>query len=296
MVSCTAKQPDSWTVHVDGAAALLKQLAFDQTFKVFRPRPQLQYYYVSIVKYFIAEGNTTPDLLKWSPDIMSSFVPEVQPAIRLIDIMIRFMRVHYSMRSNPNIDPRTAIRLALSFESELDQWEKILPEKWSFVINESSDTQSTFNGKYMVYDDAWASRDLNHYFWTRLMVNEMILLHISRLAVTNFEDLGQRQLAFDTINRMGTCICAGAASQMGAYGRGVPAGGTRGMPPLNGVFMLMFPLAIAGGAGGSLDEVHEWVIQRLQKIGSTMGIQRALELIPLLKLFRAKKQQQMMIQ
>lgn len=188
MVSCTAKQPDSWAVHLDGATALLKQLAFEQTSKVFGPRPHFQYYFVSIVKYFIAEDNTAPDLLEWSPDI-SSFGPEVQPAIRLIDIMIRFMRVHYSMRSNPNIDPRTAICLAQSFESELVQWEKTLPEKWSFVIKESSDTQSTFNGKYMVYDDAWAPRDLNHYFWARLMVNEMILLHISMLAETTFEDL-----------------------------------------------------------------------------------------------------------
>ncbi|KAJ5324937.1 hypothetical protein N7476_003537 [Penicillium atrosanguineum] len=228
MVSCTTKQPDSWTVHVDGAAALLKQLAFNQTLKVFRPRPQLQYYYVSVVKYFIAEGKSTPDLLEWSPDIMSKFGPEMQPAIRLIDIMIRFMRVHYSMRSNPNIDPRTAISLTLSFESELDQWANILPQKWAFGINESSDTQSTFNGKYMVYDDTWAPRDLNHYFWARLMVNEMILLHISRLAVITPEDLGQRQLAFDTIARMGTYICAGAASQMGAHGCGVSGGGTIG--------------------------------------------------------------------
>ncbi|KAJ5666398.1 uncharacterized protein N7477_008846 [Penicillium maclennaniae] len=295
MVSCSGKKFDSWTVHLAGATALMKQRAFEQTLNVFGPRPQLQYYYVSIVKYFIVEENAAPDLLEWNPDT-STFGPEVQPAIRLIDIMIRFMRMHYSMRSSPNIDPRTAIRLTLSFESELDQWEKTLPEKWSFVIHESSDTQTTFNGKYMICDDAWAPRALIHYFWARLMVNEVILLHISRLAVTTFEDLAQRQLALDIINRMGTCICASVASQLSAYGRGKPSGDTKDMPPLNGVFMLMFPLAIAGGAGGSLDEVHEWVVQRLQKIGSTMGIRRAHEMIPRLKLSRQKMQQQIMIQ
>ncbi|KAJ6125673.1 hypothetical protein N7523_003293 [Penicillium sp. IBT 18751x] len=211
----------------------LYERAFEQTLNVFGPRPQLQYYYVSIVKYFIVEENAAPDLLEWNPDTLT-FGSEMQPAIRLIDIMNRFMRMHYSMRSSPNIDPRTAIRLTRSFESELDQWEKNLPEKWSFVIRESNDTQTTFNGKYMICDDAWAPRDLIHYFWTRLMVNEVLLLHISRLAVTTFEDLAQRQLALDIINRMGICICAGAASQMSAYGRGRPSGDTKDMPPLNG--------------------------------------------------------------
>lgn len=294
MVNCSSNQPDSWTVHVDGAAALMKQLTFDQAQKALRPRRQLQYYYLSVVKYFIADGNgnAIPDLLEWGPEVMSSFGIDEQPVVCLIDIMIRFMRLHFSIRSNADIDPRTATHLVRSFESELDLWEKSLPTKWTFLMKDSSDTRNTFNGRYMVYDNAWAARDLNHYFWTRLMVNETILMYTSRLAMMTLEDIRQRQLALDTIAQMGVYICAGAASQMGAYGRGSSGGGTTGMPPLNGVFMLMFPLAVAGGAGGSPENVYEWVVQRLQNIGSTMGIQRALELIPRVKMFRERRQHQ----
>lgn len=283
MVSCASNQVDSWMVHLDGATALLKQNTFNRTLTASRPRRQLQYYYVSILKYFIAEGNALPDLPDWSPDIISTYGPDVQPAIRLVDIMIRFMKLHSSIRADPDPDPETTVRSALAFETELDQWAKSLPEKWKFELNESSDTQNTFNGKYMVYEDVWASRDLNHYFWARLMVNETILSHISMFKTTTVKDLEQRQSALDTISQMATNICAGAASQMGAFGCGLPALDPTRVPPLNGIFMLMFPLAVAGGAAGVPYEVYEWVVQRLQKIGSTMGIRRALELIPRLK-------------
>lgn len=283
MVSCTSNQVDSWMVHLDGATALLKQTTFNQALTASRPRRQLQYYYVSILKYFVAEGNVIPELFDWSPDIISTFGPDVQPAIRLVDIMIRFMKLHSSIRADPDPDPETTVRSALAFETELDQWAKGLPEKWKFELNESSDTQNTFNGKYMVYDDVWASRDLNHYFWARLMVNETILSHISMFQTTTIKDLEQQQLALDTISQMATNICAGAASQMGAFGGGLPTGDATRVPPLNGIFMLMFPLAVAGGAAGAPDEVYQWVVQRFQKIGNTMGIRRALELIPRLK-------------
>ncbi|KAJ6011851.1 hypothetical protein N7499_013179 [Penicillium canescens] len=55
------------------------------------------------------------------------------------------------------------------------------------------------------------------------------------------------------------------------------------VPPLNGIFMLLFPLSVAGGTAGVPDEVHEWVISTLERIGRTMGIQRAIEMIPQLK-------------
>ncbi|KAJ5808787.1 hypothetical protein N7474_010056 [Penicillium riverlandense] len=294
MVSCTPNQVDSWTVHLDGAAALLKQSTFNQALKTFQPRPQLQYYYVSIVKYFIAQGNSLPDLLDWSPDTISISNPDEQPAIRLIDILIRFMRLHSSIRTNPDLIPETAVHSALAFESELDQWEKELPEKWAYVVKDSNDTQNTFNGKYVAYDDLWASRDLNNYFWARLMVNETILSYLSRSKTTTVQDLWRRQLALDTISQMATFICASAASQMGALGCRLSVRAATRMLPLNEVFMLMFPLAVAGGAAGAPDEVHEWVVQRLQKIGSTMGIQHALEMIPKLKQAREAKLQRIM--
>lgn len=70
---------------------------------------------------------------------------------------------------------------------------------------------------------------------------------------------------------------------MGLFTCGIPAGSLPRLPPLNGVFGLVLPLAVAGCVAGAPNEVHKWVDQTLEKIGHTMGIQRALELIPKLE-------------
>lgn len=292
MVCCTPDQVDSWTVHLDGAAALIRQTSFGQALKASAARPQLQFYFVTIIKYFLTQREVPEELLLWSPDSISSLRSDELPAIDLIDILIRFVKLHSSVGRELDPDPGPAVESALLFDTELESWERNLPEKWQFVVRESSDTHHTFNGRYMVYnDDVWAARDLNHYFWGRLVVNEMILRHSSRLSTSSSDDL--RQQALETISRMGIGICAGTASQMGFVGDGLlsSSGAMARLPPLNGVFMLLFTLTIVGSAGGSPNEVHEWVIQRLQEIGSTMGIQRALELIPKLRQLRRFNQQ-----
>lgn len=293
MVCCAPNEIDSWTIHLDGVAALVKQAGFSEALRNTNSRPHLQYYFISLIRYFLVQGAMPSELLDWSPEHIPGAKPNQAPTIRLVDILIRFMKLHSSIRESPEPDARIAVTSALLCEAELEAWEQQLPEKWNFSLKESNAVQHTFNGTYMVYNDVWASRDLNHYFWARLMVNEMIVRHLSRIEMPSLEDLQQRQKALDTTLLMATYICAGAASQMGAFGCGLPARGPTQLPPLNGVFMLMFPLAVAGGAAGAGDEVHEWVLETLQKIGRTMGIRRALEMIPTLKQVRERKMREL---
>lgn len=289
MVCCPHNQLDSWAVHLDGAAALLEQASFSEALKNGNARPQLQYLYFRVFRYFSVQGNIPSDLLNWSPHNVSSAKPNEQPAVDLVDILIRFAKLHHTLHHDQGQDSRAAARSALSFDTELEEWEKNLPEQWAFILEESNNYQHTFNGKYLFCKEVWASRILNHYFWGRLVANEMILSHLGKLHSPSLSNLQQQRRALDTISCMATNICAGAASQMGAFGHGAPADSTQKLPPLNGVFMLLFPLAVAGGAAGAPDDVHEWVVQTLQEIGGKMGIQRALELIPKLKDSRQRK-------
>ncbi|KAJ5363552.1 uncharacterized protein N7496_009265 [Penicillium cataractarum] len=293
MVCCAPNEIDSWTIHLDGVAALVKQASFSDALRNTNSRPHLQYYFISLIRYFLVQGVMPSELLDWSPERIHGAMPNQAPTIRLVDILIRFMKLHSSIRETPEPDARIAVSSALLCEAELEAWEQQLPEKWKFSLKKSNDVQHTFNGTYMIYNDVWASRDLNHYFWARLMVNEMIVHHISRIEMPSLEDLQQRQQALDNTLLMATYICAGAASQMGAFGCGVPSIGPTQLPPLNGIFMLMFPLAVAGGAAGAGDEVHEWVLETLEKIGRTMGIRRALEMIPTLKQVRERKMREL---
>jgi hypothetical protein len=64
----------------------------------------LHIYFASIVKYFLPRRDIPPDLLNWSPELMASAPPEILPAVKLVDILIRFMKFDVSLRENDH-DP-----------------------------------------------------------------------------------------------------------------------------------------------------------------------------------------------
>ncbi|KAJ5758609.1 hypothetical protein N7520_005765 [Penicillium odoratum] len=292
MVCCTSSQLDAWVIHLDGAAALFRHANFGKMIQARDPRAQLQFCYFSMVKYFHANKELPIQILNSKIKMIQSSNPDDFPAINLVDILIRFIKFH-STRNGPDFDPEIGAQ-ALAFDEELEEWERRLPHKWEFFVETSCSAQHTFHGKHMVYNDIWASRDLNYYFWGRLIVNEMILNNIARLTrmgLLSVYHLQQRQRALDVVSHMATCICAGAAAQLSGLQHAIPLKGQTRAPPLNGIFMLLFPLTIAGGSAAAPDEVHEWVTQTFQGIGSRMGIRRALELIPEIKKVRAWKSQ-----
>ncbi|KAJ5805224.1 hypothetical protein N7474_011111 [Penicillium riverlandense] len=277
MVSCGADQFDSWTVHLDGATALIAQSTFGQNLNLIDHKALLQFSYVSIVKYFQDPGKIPAYLVHWSPDSITA-PPEDQPAVRLADILVRFVKWHFSIYSGPELHDDCVTGAALCFEAELDEWEKSVSDKFSFEVHESDKVQGTFYGKYHAYKDTWAFRILNHFRWGRMLVNRTILAHSLRLQYPTAADLAQRQHSLNTISRMAIDICTGAAGQIALFDQGINTGDPSSDLPLNGVFMLLFPLAVAGGAEGAPDSVRRWVMETLEHIGRTMGIQRALEL------------------
>ncbi|KAJ5604517.1 hypothetical protein N7510_009671 [Penicillium lagena] len=277
MVSCGADQLDSWTVHLDGATALIAQSTFRQNLNAIDHKALLQFSYVSIVKSFLVPGKIPMYLVHWSPNSITA-PPEEQPAVCLADILVRFVKLNLSIYNGSELDGDRVIRAALGFEAELDEWEKSVPDKFSFEVHESDKAQGTFYGKYHVYKDTWAFRIINHFRWGRMLVNRIILAHNLRLQYPTAADLGQRQHSLNTISRMAVDICTGAAGQIALFNQGINTEDTSSDLPLNGVFMLLFPLAVAGGAAGVPETVHIWVMETLEHIGRTMGIQRALEL------------------
>lgn len=280
MVSCTPSQLDSWIVHLDGAAALLKQSTFRLSLKNLDHRAHLQFYFVSIARYF-SKRVVSPDLLNWSPDLVPSAPPEILPGIDLVDILVRFTKFDaYVHHRKP--DARAVVDSALLFEDELRGWEAHLPVDWQFTVKESISCEYTFHGQYHVYKDMWVARIFNHYRWARLLVNETIVSQISKMTRPTANDVIQRKRALHTVACMAIEICTGAASHEAISGQGVAEDPSH-IPLLNGTFMLLFQLGIAGGAAGTPDEVHDWVVGAFERIGCTMGIRRAFEMIPQLK-------------
>jgi len=56
------------------------------------------------------------------------------------------------------------------------------------------------------------------------------------------------------ISQMASDICTGAASQL--LGFNIEQAKAQSAPPMGGIFLLLFPLAVAGGASGVQDDLH----------------------------------------
>jgi hypothetical protein len=141
MVCCAPNEIDSWTVHLDGVAALVKQASFSDALRNTNPRPHLQYYLISIIRYFLVQGVIPSELHDWSPEHIPGPQPDQIPTVRLVDILIRFMKLHSSLQDHPDPDPRIAASSALRCDAELEAWESQLPKKWKFSLKKSNDFQ-----------------------------------------------------------------------------------------------------------------------------------------------------------
>lgn len=292
-MTCCNSGVDAWTMHIDGASALMKSVAFSKAFRFSQSRPSLQFFYISIVKYFLDEGPPTPELLAYTTKSIPSPSPEDLPAIRLVDILVRFIKLHLSLRNDLKCDPETAMHLIQAFDSELEDWERDLPDNWAFVLQDTPDLKNSYMGKRMDYNLSWAAADINHYFWTRLKANELILQYGSRMESPSPWSERQQRRAFETANRMITMSCAGLSTQMYSWvdGNAVQQREQPNWsPPLKGVFMLLFPMGVVGSSAFASEETHQWIVSKLEYIGLSMGIRRALELIPKVKRIRAWKQ------
>lgn len=281
-------------MHINGAAALMKSSSFNQAFRAIHARPHLQFYYISIIGYFIDEGPVSDDLLNYDINAIQSPSANEIPAVYLVDILVRFVKLHRSLRTDLNCDPATAVRLIQGFDSELEEWEINLPDTWAFVLEDTDNLEYSYMGKKMVYDHSWGASDISHYLWARLKANELILSYCARLEPPTLMILKQRQRAFDNCTRMITFICASIASLMYSW---VDSRSIKPLsnwtPPLNGVFMALFPMTMAGSSAVASEEAHTWILQKLENIGHTMGIQRATELVPQVKRLRQWKQEKM---
>lgn len=67
---------------------------------------------------------------------------------------------------------------------------------------------------------------------------------------------------------MATDICCSVSSH---FRRHNTVNFRRKVPPISAVFLLLFPLAVAAGAVGVSEELHNWAIKVLLIIGNTMG-------------------------
>lgn len=128
----------------------------------------------------------------------------------------------------------------------------------------------------------------SYYRWARILVNELLLAHLDKLLRHTREQQMQRARCLKTISSMASDVCTSVPSQFAATPlphRLLQVREDRSLG-MTGVFLMMFPLAVAGGASGVPDELHYWAMEVLGQIGRTMGVKQALALMRMTKMRR----------
>jgi hypothetical protein len=173
------------------------------------------------------------------------------------------------------------IQSALICELELEQWEQHLPEIWRPEIIFS--TKPEVSRHHRAYRDAWSRRIWSHYHWSRILVNELLLAYLAKLKLHTLKHELQRVKSLQMISQIASDICTSVPAQF-IHGS-IEFAAAEPLPRMTGVFLLLFPLAVAG-APGVPDDLHLWVIKVLGQIGHTMGVRQTLALIASTKMRR----------
>ncbi|KAL4881013.1 hypothetical protein BJY04DRAFT_189721 [Aspergillus karnatakaensis] len=280
MVDAKPDALSSWAVHITGVSSLLKRYAFPLGLD-FNPYRELWFYIAATMKYFQVGGPFPIELDSWALRRMDLLTHDTRPAFELVEILIEFVRLCIDIPHLERVAAQEEIlHRAVGLEAQFQDWQSGLPTLWSFAVEETEDIQGTFYGQYHVYNDAWASRVLIHYYHGRLLVHEVILATVSQLEDPAQEWITQRERSLAVVNQMATDTCVGIATQCLFDQPVVLPNGGIGRPPLKGVFMMIYPLTIAASATGVSQQLRDWSIRTLQMIGDRLGVRQALEAIP----------------
>lgn len=240
---------------------------------------QNSYWHQQFVRYFEIGRSISPEVAETVLRFREAQSEKDHPAADLISIVGHFIELNAKISSSELSDPKSIIASALICEMELEQWEQQLPDEWRPEITFPADREPTmYKDYYHAYRDLWTARIWVHYHWARLLVNEILLTQLANFEWHTLEREVQRARCLQTISRIASDICTSIPSQF--FHHSTWYAGRRRVPNTTGVFMILFPLAVAGGASGGPDDLHLWVITLLEQIGQTMGVRQALALIP----------------
>lgn len=203
-------------------------------------------------------------------------------AIGLTNIIHRFTNLHASLRQGLLLDSNIVVLEALALDAELEDWETNVPEEWKFETVPAPDIMYfTYNGKTHNYRDFWVGRILNNYRWLRIVVNELLMVHMAQLGTSETEYKEQRTRSYAIIERMATDMCTGISASFFRHSSLPP--GQKNIPAMFGIFLILFPLAVAESAMGVSEELRGWVTNVLRFIGKRMGICQAISMVDLIQ-------------
>jgi hypothetical protein len=222
---------------------------------------------------------------------------EEQINSNLSEIVINFTNLRASMAGFRDFSNSAAIvSAALQIDSDLAAWATECPLHYVYnTITMKERSESVFADYYHVYPNIWIATTWNHYRSIRMLVNELILEHLSHLNQNQFvyQDPGQdfsilyeNRMLFSksVLVQMTQDICASVPYYLNYQDPGRTDDPINNPPKAAGGNLLLWPLYTAAVTEVVSDVMRSWVVGRLKAIAEIMGIRQATALAHVLSL------------
>ncbi|KAJ5890220.1 hypothetical protein N7504_011030 [Penicillium tannophilum] len=290
---------DRWMKHMEGATKLIEfrgvdQLSRQEGLNLFTQlRAQIHIGKIYQEKY------SSPLLFQLSENAMRYRDSNDHIVDELGLEVIRLSNFCASMKDGSVTDPGEIIRTALTIDANLTSLFISVPAAWSYrtvkvpIFNGEAITRAVWGDTYHIYGSLASSSMWNNYRSARILVHELIIDAVKTLEASASEDTDRRrQSALDSQSRLIAHqlvedICASVPFNLGAGTEVSEGADIEGPAPFRvtgaGGFSLMWPLLIAGNSGLACQELRQWIIDCLEKIGHSMGINQALAMAHLLR-------------
>ncbi|UKZ71264.1 uncharacterized protein TrAtP1_012224 [Trichoderma atroviride] len=178
---------EAWICHLQGAAIMLRHWTKDDWDRVTNPqtpRTFLHFFFMmamgSIIKRMPAPAHIR-QIVQSSPLFKAE--AEMEPAIRLFDIVCKLADLHSSSNEAPGVNHLAEkISAAMSIEKELLAWKSHLPERWKYSSGENK-LDKAYGSPCHVYACPWQSYIWNHYRICRRTTHAALLHYLETLAL-----------------------------------------------------------------------------------------------------------------
>jgi hypothetical protein len=213
-----------------------------------------------------------------------------RPSAELIKIMTRFIQLSSLVRSQPLVDghPETAdiIREALEINADLESWRTNQIGIWTFTEHHLPDSyppQAVLEGSYHVYDNTYVARTWNHYRWTHILTNQLLLESLSLFPTTATSLLPPDQLhrSLATIRRLARDVLVSVPTHyrhpalrpehVERFDETKPGSGIG----VSGLPTLLFQVKVAGCAPGLQEGYRAWALGVLETAYGDIGMFQA---------------------
>ncbi|KAL2042764.1 hypothetical protein N7G274_004523 [Stereocaulon virgatum] len=270
----------SWVNHINGATAIMR-LRGKASLQTVVGRHLFSLLRIQIVVDCIQRrALIPPEIIEWS-----EYVIEMETNIdyrheqETFPIITRLCTLRGLIEKERNNDPAVLV-IAKGIDADLIEWADKSPSCFKYTRVFSNDAENVLSGYYHVYPKVWVVGTWNLYRSARILAHEVIERWLSR----NFAvDFAQLQRSEAVLSMMSADICASVPCVFGQIdANGLQIGSSRFARAGTGTWIL-WPLYLAATMNRAMPTTRSWVINQLDRMGRTMGIQQAISLAAVLR-------------